>query len=74
MFYEFKGLHPNKRFLKVLKVLLEGLLMYRALIATITLSMVAKINAFTLSKRIQFHLLEETAPPPTRKPNDLAPH
>ena len=30
MFYEFKGLQPNKKFLKVLKVPLGGLLMYRA--------------------------------------------
>ena len=29
-----------------------------------TLSIVTKINAFTLSKKILFHLLEKTAPPP----------
>ena len=36
-----------------------------------TLSMVTKINAFALYKKIKFHLLEKNSPP-TRKPNGLA--
>ena len=35
------------------------------------LSMVTKINAFTLSKKIYFHRLEKPSPSPTRKPKGL---
>ena len=37
-------------------------------IGPITLSSVTKINAFTLSKKIQFHLLGKSRPSLTRKP------
>ena len=37
----------------------------------ITLSIVTKINAFTLSKKIYFHLLGKNRPSPTRKPKGL---
>ena len=40
--------------------------------AIITLSMVAKINAFTLSKKSSVNYWKKTAPSPTRKPNGPA--